>query len=36
MNDPWTWLKVWKRLWEFGMGQANEGKGGTIRTNVIE
>ena len=34
MNDPWAWASVWGLIAGVGMGLAEEGKEGTIRTTV--
>ena len=34
MNDPWAWASVWGLIAGVGMGLAEEGKEGKIRTTV--
>ena len=34
MNDPWAWASVWGLIAGVGMGLAEEGKEGIIRTTV--
>ena len=36
MNDPGTWTTVWKLIAGSRVGWAEEGKGGKIRTTVVE